>query len=241
MKLGASFTRCLFGLLISGGVATPLFADDVVEEVQLDMREPSERIISRGEQSAVLVWNPELKNWIELFVGASPITIGSPKTGGFADLRSGQFIWVWEGGRYVPRLPANPPLDYSDLDAETLEAVRAFAGAAVPPSTGAVAYDDKDGSNVQFVVLDQNGETCMMDGLVCRGVVVRDGEIAGEVAATVGYGFRISEVTNQRGHRLIEQGSEAAIRFIDPDTGELVHSLEAAEVKISPFQPDPPQ
>jgi len=241
MKLGASFTRCFLAILISGAASAPIFAAETVEQVQLDMREPSERIVSRGEQSAVLVWNPELKNWIELFSGASPITVSPPKAGSFADLRSGQFVWVWEAGRYVPRLPANPPVEYSDVDQATLEAVREFVDATVPPSTGAVVYDDKDGSKVQFVVLDQNGETCMMDGLVCRGVLVRDGKLAGEVAATVGYGFRISDVTNQQGHRLIEQGGESAVRFIDPDTGELVYSLEAAEVKISPFQPDPPQ
>lgn len=213
---------------------------EVLDRVQLDQQTPQEVVIKKAQGFAMLVWNQDLKKWIEVFTGAGKYQIGEVAEGTFADITNGDYVWSWDGARYVPRIPRNEIPKLAPISQEVADAVSAATKVSVTTATGAVFYDDADGSRVQFVVLDQNYETCAMGGTVCGGIVVRDGKPGADLGAAVGYGFRIALDANDAGHRYIEQGVIDGIIVQDVDSAAVIRRVDPAPVKISDEQPDPP-
>lgn len=225
------------------GVAVAAGGEPDVLPVQLDARPPAELLVGYGEGDyALIAWNPDLKKWIEVFHLATgePPQIGDLAEGKFADVTGGGYLWQWNGKGYVPRIPraSIPPTVPASDEARAVAA--AALGTRVPTGTGAIHYKDADGTDAQFLILDQSAENCTGDGLICSGMVLHGDRAGPDIGAAVGYGYRIASQTNAANHRLIEQGTTDAIIWQDADSGEIVGGINAMPVRISPFQPDAP-
>lgn len=208
--------------------------------IQLDSKEPSEMIVQRDSDFALLAWNPELKKWIEVFSGAGDYKLGSTSQGSFANIVNGGYLWRWDGSRYVPEIPRDDIPELVDLPHNIADAIAKKDGVNVPSTTGAVSYVDADGSTVFYAVLDQDSSTCLGDGTVCTGIIVRDGKPGNDVGAAVGYGYRISQETNAAKHRYLEQGTPDSVIVQDADSGNIIRRIEPKPVKISDMQPAAP-
>ena len=213
------------------------------EAVDLDQRGAQELVLHYPDAGFTLVaWNPELRKWIEVFSGSGSFKIGNPAADimGFSAIELDGVAWTWSGSHYVARIPDASIPALGDISVETLKVVAEFLSVDVPPSTGGISYADVDGSQVNYVILDQSMTTCVMDGLICSGVVVRNGVAERDIGATVGLGYRISDQLNASGRKLIEQVGPDGILSLDPDSGEVFASLAPKEVRISPYQPETP-
>jgi hypothetical protein len=243
------FSPALVVSVIAGFVAvTPAVADtpnvgQSTEPVQLDQRAPAEMLLRDGQNFSVLAWNGAREHWIEVFRGEGQPQFGRPLDGAFADIGYGGYVWKWNGHQYVPRLPDDGTVQKQSISTALIQQVGDRLGVTVPPSTQAYSYTEEDegGSPAQLIVLDQSLDTCVMGGEACIAVVVRNGELAADLEASMAYGFRISDRYNARGHRYIENGREDGTYLIDPDTGAEAGAFGAQEVKVAPVQVEAPK